>query len=116
MLDKEGADYIAYTEDAIAVRKSMNYDLDGFADMCQDSRRLIDRSSSPLAREKDSSEQTITPFAIQFGKHFGKMCDDLSNAYKRGEEGLQRQKAQELEAQIEKLEAQKKELISTPSL
>ena len=34
MLDKEGVDYIAYTEDAIAVRKSMNYDLDGFADLC----------------------------------------------------------------------------------
>ena len=63
--------------------------------------------------------QTITSFATSFAPHFGKMCDDLENAYKRGEEGLQRQKAQELEAQIEKLEAQKKELnqkISTPSL
>lgn len=46
MLDKEGVDYIAYTEDAIAVRKSMNYDLDGFANMCDDSRELIDRSTS----------------------------------------------------------------------
>ena len=47
------------------------------------------------------------------------MCDDLNDAYKRGDEGLQKQKAQELESQIEKLEAQKKELnqkISTPSL
>lgn len=118
-LDKEGVDYLAYTEDAIAVRKSMNYDLDGFADMCQDSRRILDRSSSPFARKKDDSNQTITSFATSFAPHFGKMCDDLNDAYKRGEEGLQRQKAQELEAQIEKLEAQKKELnqkISTPSL
>lgn len=47
------------------------------------------------------------------------MCDDLENAYKRGEEGLAKQKAQELEAQIEKLETQKKELnqkIGAPSL
>ena len=97
----------------------MNYDLDGFADMCQDSRRILDRSSSPFARKKDDSNQTITSFATSFAPHFGKMCDDLENAYKRGEEGLQRQKAQELEAQIEKLETQKKELnqkISTPSL
>ena len=115
-LDKEGVDYLAYTEDAIAVRKSMNYDLDGFADMCQDSRRILDRSSSPFARKKDDSNQTITSFATSFAPHFGKMCDDLENAYKRGEEGLAKQKAQELESQIEKLEAQKKELIGSPSL
>lgn len=112
MLDKEGVDYIAYTEDAIAVRKSMNYDLDGFANMCDDSRELIDRSTSYYARKQDDSISPLT-------SHFRKMHDDLNDAYKRGEEGLQRQKAQELEAQIEKLEAQKKELnqkISTPSL
>jgi len=112
MLDKEGIDYIAYTEDAIAVRKSMNYDLDGFANMCDDSRELIDRSTSYYARKQDDSISPLT-------SHFRKMCDDLNDAYKRGEEGLQKQKAQELEAQIEKLEAQKKELnqkISTPSL
>lgn len=112
MLDKEGVDYIAYTEDAIAVRKSMNYDLDGFANMCDDSRELIDRSTSYYARKQDDSISPLT-------SHFRKMCDDLNDAYKRGEEGLQKQKAQELESQIEKLEAQKKELnqkISTPSL
>lgn len=112
MLDKEGADYIAYTEDAIAVRKSMNYDLDGFANMCDDSRELIDRSTSYYARKQDDSISPLT-------SHFRKMHDDLNDAYKRGEEGLQRQKAQELEAQIEKLEAQKKELnqkISTLGL
>lgn len=112
MLDKEGVDYIAYTEDAIAVRKSMNYDLDGFANMCDDSRELIDRSTSYYARKQDDSISPLT-------SHFRKMHDDLNDAYKRGEEGLQRQKAQELEAQIEKLETQKKELnqkISTPSL
>lgn len=112
MLDKEGVDYIAYTEDAIAVRKSMNYDLDGFANMCDDSRELIDRSTSYYARKQDDSISPLT-------SHFRKMCDDLNDAYKRGDEGLQKQKAQELEAQIEKLEAQKKELnqkISTPNL
>ena len=112
MLDKEGVDYIAYTEDAIAVRKSMNYDLDGFANMCDDSRELIDRSTSYYARKQDDSISPLT-------SHFRKMHDDLNDAYKRGEEGLQRQKAQELEAQIEKLETQKKELnqkISSPSL
>ena len=111
MLDKEGVDYIAYTEDAIAVRKSMNYDLDGFANMCDDSRELIDRSTSYYARKQDDSISPLT-------SHFRKMCDDLNDAYKRGDEGLQKQKAQELEAQIEKLEAQKKELnqkISTPN-
>ena len=112
MLDKEGVDYIAYTEDAIAVRKSMNYDLDGFANMCDDSRELIDRSTSYYARKQDDSISPLT-------SHFRKMCDDLNDAYKRGDEGLQKQKAQELEAQIDKLEAQKKELnqkISTPNL
>lgn len=109
MLDKEGVDYIAYTEDAIAVRKSMNYDLDGFANMCDDSRELIDRSTSYYARKQDDSISPLT-------SHFRKMCDDLNDAYKRGEEGLQKQKAQELESQIEKLEAQKKELIGSPSL
>lgn len=109
MLDKEGIDYIAYTEDAIAVRKSMNYDLDGFANMCDDSRELIDRSTSYYARKQDDSISPLT-------SHFRKMCDDLNDAYKRGDEGLQRQKAQELEVQIEKLEAQKKELIGSPSL
>ncbi len=108
MLDKEGVDYIAYTEDAIAVRKSMNYDLDGFANMCDDSRELIDRSTSYYARKQDDSISPLT-------SHFRKMCDDLNDAYKRGEEGLQKQKAQELEAQIEKLEAQKKELIGSPN-
>lgn len=109
MLDKEGIDYIAYTEDAIAVRKSMNYDLDGFANMCDDSRELIDRSTSYYARKQDDSISPLT-------SHFRKMCDDLNDAYKRGDEGLQKQKAQELESQIEKLEAQKKELIGSPSL
>lgn len=109
MLDKEGVDYIAYTEDAIAVRKSMDYDLDGFANMCDDSRELIDRSTSYYARKQDDSISPLT-------SHFRKMCDDLNDAYKRGEEGLQKQKAQELESQIEKLEAQKKELIGSPSL
>lgn len=111
-LDKEGVDYLAYTEDAIAVRKSMNYDLDGFANMCDDSRELIDRSTSYYARKQDDSISPLT-------SHFRKMCDDLNDAYKRGDEGLQKQKAQELESQIEKLETQKKELnqkISTPSL
>ena len=108
MLDKEGIDYIAYTEDAIAVRKSMNYDLDGFANMCDDSRELIDRSTSYYARKQDDSISPLT-------SHFRKMCDDLNDSYKRGDEGLQKQKAQELESQIEKLEAQKKELIGSPS-
>ena len=62
MLDKEGVYYIAYTEDAIAVRKSMNYDLDGFANMCDDSRELIDRSTSYYARKQDDSISPLTSF------------------------------------------------------
>ena len=80
--------------------------------MCDDSRELIDRSTSYYARKQDDSISPLT-------SHFRKMCDDLNDAYKRGDEGLQKQKAQELEAQIEKLEAQKKELnqkIGSPSL
>lgn len=101
MLDKEGVDYIAYTEDAIAVRKSMNYDLDGFADLCQDSWDLVNRSSSYVSK---NSGQQMTPLA----SHFEKIRDDLNDAYKRGEEGLKR--TRELEA------SRKDQKIGTPSL
>lgn len=120
MLDKEGVDYIAYTEDAIAVRKSMNYDLDGFADLCQDSRRVLDRSLSSFSRGEET--QTPNPSFSFFYSNLFKMNDDLKEAYARGDEGLKRMR--ELESQIKNLEVQKKELeaskkdqnISTPSL
>ena len=120
MLDKEGVDYIAYTEDAIAVRKSMNYDLDGFADLCQDSRRVLDRSLSSFSRGEET--QTPNPSFSFFYSNLFKMNDDLKEAYERGDEGLKRMR--ELESQIKNLEVQKKELeaskkdqnISTPSL
>ena len=120
MLDKEGVDYIAYTEDAIAVRKSMNYDLDGFADLCQDSRKVLNRSFSSFAR--GDKAETSTPSFSFFYSNLIKMNDDLKASYARGDEGLKRMR--ELESQIKNLEVQKKELevsskdqkISTPSL
>ena len=120
MLDKEGVDYIAYTEDAIAVRKSMNYDLDGFADLCQDSRKVLNRSFSSFAR--GDKAETSTPSFSFFYSNLIKMNDDLKASYARGDEGLKRMR--ELESQIKNLEVQKKELeasrkdqsISSPSL
>ena len=89
-----GKGYIAYDQDAKNVRDSMGYDLDGFAELCQNSQRLAERSPK-IGDENGPSD-------------FYDMEHDLQLAYLTGEEGLRREK--ELEA------SRKNQKISTPSL
>jgi len=86
--------YIAYDQDAKSVRDSMGYDLDGFAELCQNSQRLVERAPK-IGEENGPSD-------------FYNMEHDLQLAYLTGEEGLRREK--ELEA------SRKDQKISTPSL